>query len=1565
MVKKIKKRDGRISTFNPQKIHQAIKRCADEANIQIDIKSLTDYIVLVINDEYGGKRPHVEDIQDIVESVLMHKGHHELAKKYILYRQQRTEEREKNTYLMQTVGGIFDLSSEENDTKRDNANTNTDTPMGTMLKVGSETSKDFYLKNVLKKEYADAYLSGQIHIHDLDFYNLTSTCIDGSTRVFIKKDGMVQSVRADSFDSLLETVDSPHYFDDNTEIFSKGSWVKLVNVVKHHSSSEQVINFKGKAINLTVTSDHVIPTVDTNYKTRDTFASNITKDDRFKILDIPKESNYLIDKIDLIDTIKDMGEISDKAAIANREEISKQIQSKITMKKFFEILTDKNFDSYDIDYPKTRLLYNGETAITVRELCKLEALIGRFDRSKLIVNVKGAKRNYGIPAILPLTYDLGYIVGLMLSDGSVIEANTSRDGEVLKAAFTNADLETIGIFNNKMNTTFPFMSLHDRNSEVCSGGTNIGSLIFCHLFSGILAYKRSSADMCLPEFVYSATNEYISGLLTGIVDGDSSVSKELVRLSSASCKFMEQISLLLTLRGVPNTLKSRNYANTKYNINGKVGVRNYNSYSINICSKFDVLKTLVKSEKIAHLIDTHHRKDIACYSDKAVTTNHTEYVYDFETENHYFSANGVTVHNCTQIDLEKLLKNGFSTGNGSIRPPKSIRAATSLVAIVLQSNQNDQHGGQSIPNFDFDLAPYVEISYQKYLKDNTNKYCISSGKPKRLLLDEDIKIIEAMSWEDTKEETYQAMEALIHNLNTMSSRAGAQVPFSSINIGMDTSKEGRLVTECLLKAQKAGLGNGDTPTFPILVYKVKDGVNGNPDDPNYDLFRLACECAAQRLFPCFAFLDAPFNMQYYKAEDKHTHASYMGCVQGDEVITYKINDTLYVESIKRAYNRINKIAAEEKYGKSNYINGENLDILIYDTNSNGFVKCKKFIKNPNLNNWKRLRLSNGRALLATKDHPLPVYGKGRTKVDDIIIGDIIPITYEQYHETSELINEDYAWMLGLLLCDASYSGSIVFSLGYDESDIVDKLRDVVDSFGLNICVTKQDRGVKGLYQDIRLNCGDKLKKFKTDLSELFGGTTKKDRQIPNEIFRASRSAKLAFLSGMMDADGYVAVQHGHCRMNLGSTNKELALQQMALVQSLGYPCKLYMNRYNGESENIRYKLEFTYIKEMYDYMASVKKKSRITKFGGNTSELKAPKYAEVIEIIDNVCVEECSYDVETESDMFDVSGILSHNCRTRVLGNAYDSTKEIVSGRGNLSFTSINLPMLALESKNVDTFFTKLKETINLCCNQLYDRYLIQRKRKIYNHPFLYGQGVWLDSDTRNDDWNNEIGDAIRHGSLSVGFVGLAECLSALIGSHHGESDEAQELGLKIISYMRDLLDEKAQKEKLNYTLLATPAESYAGRALQLTRKKFGIIKNITDKEYFTNSFHIPPKHQIKIFEKIDKEAPYHQYCNAGHITFIELDGAATKNIEGFMSIIQYMKKSGIGYGAINVPLDKCGSCDCREVIEDECPSCGKKESDGNKIYRIRRITGYVSGTLDRWNNSKKAEEKDRVKHGL
>ncbi len=584
---------------------------------------------------------------------------------------------------------------------------------------------------------------------------------------------------------------------------------------------------------------------------------------------------------------------------------------------------------------------------------------------------------------------------------------------------------------------------------------------------------------------------------------------------------------------------------------------------------------------------------------------------------------------CCQIDIARLFKNGFFTGHGFLREPNSIGSYSALACIAIQSNQNDQHGGQSIPNFDYGLALGVAktfisevarisdilfdgkdvVSLKEELKNYvSNKEHILDDEglafTEKTLCDkigvssENAKHVIEKALNATDHATYQAMEALIHNLNTMHSRAGAQVPFSSINYGTDTSPEGRMVIKNVLLANEAGLGNGETPIFPIHIFKVKEGINYNPTDPNYDLFKLACRVSAKRLFPNFSFIDAPYNLQYYKEGDYNTEVSYMGC-------------------------------------------------------------------------------------------------------------------------------------------------------------------------------------------------------------------------------------------------------------------------------------------------------------------------------------------------------------------------------RTRVIGNNYDKDRQIVTGRGNLSFTSINLPRLAIESDgNVGLFFEKLDDMMDLVIEQLNARYRIQAQKKVRNFPFLMGQGIWIDSEKLGPD--DEVGEVLKHGTLSMGFIGLAECLKALIGVHHGESEEARDLGMEIVTHMRNRMDEESKRTGMNYTLLATPAEGLSGRFVNIDKIKYGVIEGVTDREYYTNSFHVPVHHHISAFEKIKIEAPYHALTNAGHISYIELDGDPLKNVDAFEKIVRCMKESGIGYGSINHPVDRDPVCGYTGIIDDVCPKCGRREDDGKpRFERIRRITGYLVGTLDRFNDAKKAEERDRVKHSI
>lgn len=589
---------------------------------------------------------------------------------------------------------------------------------------------------------------------------------------------------------------------------------------------------------------------------------------------------------------------------------------------------------------------------------------------------------------------------------------------------------------------------------------------------------------------------------------------------------------------------------------------------------------------------------------------------------------------CCQIDIVKLFEKGFSTGHGVLREPNSISVYAALACIAIQSNQNDQHGGQAIPNFDYGMAPGVKKSYIKHFYDNLAKAItllakldgdkiVASVKEqiqlqptldvdlkfKQMLkeilitnnidesiLDEIIDFTISSAYKETDKETYQAMEAFIHNLNTMHSRAGAQVPFSSINYGMDTSSEGRMVMRNILLATEAGLGHGETPIFPIQIFRVKEGINYNEGEPNYDLFKLACKTSAKRLFPNFSFVDAPFNLQYYKGTPE-TEIAYMGC-------------------------------------------------------------------------------------------------------------------------------------------------------------------------------------------------------------------------------------------------------------------------------------------------------------------------------------------------------------------------------RTRVMGNVYDKEKEISFGRGNLSFTSINLPRLAIYANgDVNKFFDKLDEMLELCIQQLLERFEIQCRRKVRNYPFLMGQGVWLDSDKLKAD--DEVREVLKHGTLTVGFIGLAETLKSLIGVHHGESEQAQVLGLQIVGHMSKAMEAATKKYNLNFSLIATPAEGLSGRFVRMDRKLFGKLEGITDRDYYTNSFHIPVYYPISAFKKIKLEGPYHALTNGGHISYVEMDGDPTKNLAAFEKIVRAMHDNGIGYGAINHPVDRDPVCGYNGIIDDICPLCGRSEEEHHGFERIRRITGYLVGTLERFNDGKKAEEQERVKHGI
>ncbi len=312
-------------------------------------------------------------------------------------------------------------------------------------------------------------------------------------------------------------------------------------------------------------------------------------------------------------------------------------------------------------------------------------------------------------------------------------------------------------------------------------------------------------------------------------------------------------------------------------------------------------------------------------------------------------------------------------------------------------------------------------------------------------------------------------------------------------------------------------------------------------------------------------------------------------------------------------------------------------------------------------------------------------------------------------------------------------------------------------------------------------------------------------------------------------------------------------------------------------------------------------------------------------------------------------------CRTRVIANRHGDA--VTDGRGNLSFTTINLPRVALRSGgDLEVFYDGLEAVMDVAARQLYHRFRIQSRLRVRDMPFLMGQHLYLDSERLRPD--DPILPVIRHGTLSIGFIGLAEALVALTGYHHGEHADARQLGFEIISFMRRKVDQISEDYDLNYTLLATPAEGLSGRFVGLDRKVFGQVPRVTDRDYYTNSFHIPVDFEISCYDKIAIEGPFHPLTNAGHISYVEMASPPVNNLEAYETLLRHMAATDMGYAGINFPIDECHACGYRGIFPEDCPSCGSGE-----IRRVRRITGYLS-TVDRFNDAKRAELKDRKAHG-
>lgn len=682
----------------------------------------------------------------------------------------------------------------------------------------------------------------------------------------------------------------------------------------------------------------------------------------------------------------------------------------------------------------------------------------------------------------------------------------------------------------------------------------------------------------------------------------------------------------------------------------------------------------------------------------------------------------------------------------------------------------------------------------------------------------------------------------------------------------------------------------------------------------------------------FCSLDAPFNLQYYDPDRPESQCATMGCYDSEAIITVlRNNDVVHL-----------RIGDFVRYPDA-------LSCQVWDTLSGRFVRVKNVIINPETADWLRLTFSDGRFTDVTSDHRFTVLGHGIKTASEMCVGDVIPngkppICTKSAFTIPYADEIELYWLLGVIIRDGNLSGGrITVSVGPDEKDLAGSICAVWEMRGVRAIVTEQQRGYKGHYFDIATQNSVTTV---SQIADLFGGYQKIYRRIPYLVMAAPREYQLAFLGGMIDADGHVHDRNGVRRIQLGTINKGLSVQTFMLAQSLGFKAKIYAAPYGRGAEFIRYSVEIEPTEELISYVLCAKKKTALlTASSFSHIQVRDTLRLMKIERLNKI---EQSYCLETETDRFDANGIVAHNCRTRVLSNTYDPKHAQVTGRGNLFFTTVNLPYVALLVKEslsagedlVTSFIKKLDEVIDDVIDFSKDRFEIVAKRKAKNYPFMMGQHIYLGSETLGPE--DEIREVIKQGSITMGFIGLAETLITLCGKHHGESEEAQKLGLKIIGHMRERMDQISEETHMNWTLMGTPAEGCCGRLLRLTRKRFGVIPGVTDHAFLTNSSHLPVYFPVSAYDKIRIEAPYHALENAGHILYVELDNDTSKNLEAFEQLVTFMAESDAGYFSINHPVDHDPVCGYTGVIGDVCPRCGRHENEGVPAGKLLELGAYT-----------------------
>lgn len=1325
------KRDGSEQFLDTSKLAESIFGAAvNVGGEDMDLAEDLAYKVLDILESNDINEITSDALQKLVEDTLIDEGHSATARQYILKGADRRRIRELDTSLIKSFEELTFQSEEESDTKRENANIDSSTSMGTMLKYGSESAKSFNLSYLLSRDISEAHKNGDIHIHDLDFLSLTATCdqipLDtlfkngfNTGHGFLREPGNIRTAAALTAIALQSNQNDQH----------GGQSIPMLD---HYLSPYVALSY--------------VVNIARECKSKLDLSQSDRKELKARLKNIWSEHKHL------------MNEPCKRLIVRELKAFLSEKNVEYTEKNIDSILRNAYDDTYDDTFQSMEgLVHNLNTMHCLPASEKIWVYDYEVGELKSITMEKlhntFKNKRY---KVISLNKDTGkaefkYITHCKKMDNNrEIVALTDKQGRTVRVTDNHRIMTIKGM---TISETIPKDCLYTISPRGIDIKTDIIKL-------DTSAYGTPRKDNPFQSKYVDITPKFAEFIGYYMADGCMLGETSTCCISACGKVSFEYIEQLL--KEVFNCEFKTSYTYFNHSTNGK------QEKDIRIQLGMPLARML--KDKFGRIGKEKKIPTEFMLADENIKKAFLKAYFSLDGRKDKKYSEVSTVNKELQAQVALMISSLGASSHYTTRECSdgfNNNREMPMHFITLGAYDSVKVGLKEQMDTKFEIPKYnLGMIYDNY-KNICDKICKnrSSRNVRYTELEELLNthnIPEAKKFlnffvnEIDSKKTYNSGEEYVYDISVEdnenfltyeciyvhNSRAGAQVPFSSVNYGTDTTVEGRMIQETLLKTTWDGLGNGETPIFPIQILKLKKGINVDPKDPCYDIFELACKVSARRLYPNFCNLDAPYNAELYVEGHPETEMATMGCAEGNEYVDIRVLGVKHKVKFKNAWSIIVNYVGEDKIkrsGCSEYLDLSNTNIGVYDSYSGKYAKALKIIRNHNVNNWRTVILVNGQVMVLTGDHPLHVIRNGEEKriyVDNLCLSD------------------------KLVLADS---------------------------------------------------------KEQVEITEIKSGL------------------------------GY-------------STNR-----------SSGY-----------------------------------------------------------------------SYDFETETDRLDISGIMSHNCRTRVGKNVYDPTKSVIPGRGNLSFTSINLPRIGIKAEgDINKFYRLLDLQLSIVHRELLERLKIISKRKPLNYPFLMGQGCWIGSENLGP--TDSLEEVWKHGTLGVGFIGLAETLVALTGKHHGESEESQKLGLEIVGYMRKAVDKWAQEEKLNYSLIGTPAEGLSGRFIRMDKKLFGIIPGITDRDYYTNSSHVPVYYPISAKKKIDIEAPYHEIENGGHILYIEMDGDPTKNIKAFEKVVKYMHDKNAGYMAVNHPVDRDPVCNYVGIIGDTCPRCGRKDGEPMTLEMWHKIKGFAN----------------------